>query len=117
MLLELNEKIKRELSRLKFGTDANVVEVIQCDTTNEMLCLPNEASMLNPPCVRSKGLRNTRLKGHLEKCNANTSRDASSSTSLCVFLPSSNSPTFLPPLSWQLQVCKVAPIPGENTVW
>ncbi|KAK9985714.1 hypothetical protein SO802_030665 [Lithocarpus litseifolius] len=78
LLLELDEKIERELSRVKFGVDANVVEneVIQCDTTNEMPCLPNEVSVLNPPCVRSKGLRNTRLNGHFEKRRANTSKDA-----------------------------------------
>ena len=82
LLLELDEKIERELSRIKFGVDANVEEneVIQCDTTDEMPCLPNEVSMLNPPCVRSKGLRNTRLKGHFEKRKANTSKDASSSS-------------------------------------
>ena len=82
LLLELDEKIERELSRVKFGVDANVEEneVIQCDTTDEMPCLPNEVSVLNPPCVRSKGLRNTRLKGHFEKRKANTSKDASSSS-------------------------------------
>ena len=80
MLLELDEEIERELSRFKFGADANVEEneAIQCDTTDEMLCLPNEVSMLNPPCVRAKGLRNTRLKGNFEKHKANPSKDASS---------------------------------------
>ena len=40
MLLELDEKIERELSRFKFGADANVEEneAIQCDTIDEMLC-------------------------------------------------------------------------------
>ena len=54
LLLELDEKIERELSRIKVGVDANVEEneVIQCDTTDEMPCLPNEVSVLNPPCVR-----------------------------------------------------------------
>ena len=82
MLLELDEKIENELSRFKFGADANVEEneVIQCDTTDKMLCMPNEMLVLNPPCVRSKGLRNTRLKGHFEKRKANTSKDASSSS-------------------------------------
>ena len=82
MLLELDEKIERELSRFKFGADANVKEneVIQCDTTDEMLCLSNEVLVLNPSCMRSKGLRNTRLKGHFEKHKANTSKDASSSS-------------------------------------
>ncbi|KAK9994676.1 hypothetical protein SO802_024379 [Lithocarpus litseifolius] len=56
LLLELDEKIERELSRVKFGVDANVEEneVIQCDTTDEMPHLPNEVSVFNPPCVRSK---------------------------------------------------------------
>ena len=38
MLLELDEEIERELSRFKFGADANVEEneVIQCNTTDEM---------------------------------------------------------------------------------
>ena len=82
MLLELDEKIERELSRIKVGVDANVEEneVIQCDTTDEMPCLPNEVLVLNPPCVRSKGLRNNSLKGHFEKHKANTSKDASSSS-------------------------------------
>ena len=76
------KKIERELSRVKFGANANVEEneVIYCDTIDEMPCLPNEVSVLNPPCVRSKGLRNTRLKGHFEKHKANTSKDASSSS-------------------------------------
>ena len=76
------KKFERELSRVKFGANANVEEneVIQCDTTDEMPCLPNEVSMLNPLCVRSKGLRNNRLKGHFEKRKANTSKDASSSS-------------------------------------
>ncbi|KAK4592468.1 hypothetical protein RGQ29_016852 [Quercus rubra] len=67
LLLELDEKIERELSRIKVGVDANVEEneVIQCDTTDEMPCLPNEVLVLNPPCVRSKGLRNNSLKGTL----------------------------------------------------
>ena len=84
MLLELDEKIERELSRFKFGADANVEknEVIQCDATDEMLCLPNEVFVLNPPCVRSKGLRNTRLKGNFEKHKANPSKDASFSSNL-----------------------------------
>ena len=82
LLLEHDEKIERELSRVKFGADANVEEneVIQCDITDEMPCLPNEMLVLNPPCVRSKGLRNIRLKGHFEKRKANTSKDASSSS-------------------------------------
>ena len=82
LLLELDEKIERELSRVKFGVDANVEEneVIQCDTTDEISCLPNKVSVLNPSCVRSKGLRNTRLKWHFEKRKANTSKDASSSS-------------------------------------
>uniref|UniRef100_A0A7N2KUU4 FAR1 domain-containing protein n=1 Tax=Quercus lobata TaxID=97700 RepID=A0A7N2KUU4_QUELO len=81
LLLELDEKIEKELSRVKFSVDANVKEneVIQCDTTDEMPYLPNKVSVLNPPCVRSKSLRNTRLKGHFEKHKANTSKDASSS--------------------------------------
>ena len=76
------KEFERELSRVKFGANANVEEneVIQCDTTNEMPCLPNKVSVLSPPCVRSKGLRNTRLKGHFEKHKANTSKDASSSS-------------------------------------
>ena len=84
MLLEPDEKIERELSRFKFGADANVEknEVIQCDATDEMLCLPNEVFVLNPPCVRSKGLRNTRLKGNFEKHKANPSKDASFSSNL-----------------------------------
>ena len=38
LLLELDEKIERELSRVKFGADANVEEneVIQCNTIDEM---------------------------------------------------------------------------------
>ena len=82
MLLELDEKIEWELSRFKFGADANVEEneVIQWDIIDEMLCLPNEVLVLNPPCVRSKGLRNTRLKGHFEKCKGNTSKNASFSS-------------------------------------
>ena len=85
MILELDENIERELSRFKFGANANVEEneVIQCDTTNEMLCLLNEVSVLNPPCVRSKGLRKTRLKGNFEKRKANTFKDASSSRYQC----------------------------------
>ena len=82
LLLELDEKIERELSRVKFGVDVNVEEneVIQCDTIDEMSCLPNEVSMLNPPCVRSKDLRSTRLKGHFEKRKANASKASSSSS-------------------------------------
>ena len=82
LLLELDETIERELLRIKFGVDANVEEneVIQCDTIDEMPCLPNEVSVLNPPCVRSKGLRNNRLKGHFEKRKTNTSKDVSSSS-------------------------------------
>ena len=82
LLLELDQKIERELSSVKFGANANVEEneVIECDTTDEMPCLPNEVSVLNISCVRSKGLRNTRLKGHFEKREANTSKDASSSS-------------------------------------
>ena len=76
------KKIEKELPRVKFGANANVKKnkVIQCDTTNEMPCLPNEVSVLNPPCVRLKSLRNTRLKGHFEKRKANTSKDAFSSS-------------------------------------
>ena len=56
LLLELDEKIEKELSRVKFSSDANVEEneVIQCDTIDEMPCLPNEVSVLNPPCVEQK---------------------------------------------------------------
>jgi len=80
LLLELDEKIERESSKL--GSNANLEEneVVEHNIVDEMLGLSNHVSVLNPPCVRSKGLRNTRLKGHFEKRKANTSKDASSSS-------------------------------------
>ena len=44
-----------------------------------MLGLSNHVLVLNPPCVRSKSLRNDRLKGHFEKRKAKSSKGASSS--------------------------------------
>ena len=56
ILLGLNEKIERESSKL--GSNANLEEneVIKHNTADEMLGLSNNVSVLNPPCVRSKGL-------------------------------------------------------------
>ncbi|KAF5947753.1 hypothetical protein HYC85_013710 [Camellia sinensis] len=73
ILVELDEKIEREFERLRLGTDVHVEEdqSIQCDTTN--------MSVLDPPRARSKGVRNTRLKGHFEKCKTKPSKDASTS--------------------------------------
>ena len=78
ILLGLNEKIERESSKL--GSNANLEEneVKQHNIADEMLGLSNNVSVLNPPCVRSKGLRKYRLKGHFEKRNAKSSKDASS---------------------------------------
>ena len=73
MLLELNEKIERELSRLKLGTVAGEDEVVQCNTTDDM-------PMSDPPQARSKGMRNTRIRGHFEKRKTKPSKDASSSS-------------------------------------
>ena len=55
-LLELDEKIERESSKL--GSNANLEEneVMEHNTANEMLRLSNHVSVLNTPCVRSKGL-------------------------------------------------------------
>ena len=77
----LDEKIERELSKLKLGSNANLEEneVVEHNTTDEMLGLSNHMLVLNPPCVRSKGLRNDRLKGHFEKRNTKLSKDSSSS--------------------------------------
>ena len=73
MLLELDEKIERELSRLKLGTVAGEDEVVQCNTTDDM-------PMSDPPQARSKGMRNTRIRGHFEKRKTKPSKDASSSS-------------------------------------
>uniref|UniRef100_A0A2N9H8U3 MULE transposase domain-containing protein n=1 Tax=Fagus sylvatica TaxID=28930 RepID=A0A2N9H8U3_FAGSY len=71
MLLELDEKIERELSRLKLGTVAGEDEVVQCNTTDDM-------PVSDPPQARSKGVRNTRIRGHFEKRKTKPSKDASS---------------------------------------
>ena len=77
----LDEKIERVSSKLKLGSNANLEEneVVEHNTTDEMLGLSNHMPMLNPPCVRSKGLRNNRLKDHFEKCKTKSSKDKSSS--------------------------------------
>jgi hypothetical protein len=49
MLLKLDEKIERELSRLKLGTVVGEDEVIRCNTTDDM-------PVLNPSQARSKGM-------------------------------------------------------------
>ena len=79
ILLGLDEKIERESSKL--GSNANLEEneVVEHNIVDEMLGLSNHVSVLNPPCVRSKGLRKDRLKGHFEKRKAKSSKDASSS--------------------------------------
>ena len=76
--MELDEKIERESSKL--GSNANLEEneVVEHNIADEMLGLSNNVSVLNPPCVRSKGLRKYRLKGHFEKRKAKSSKDASS---------------------------------------
>ena len=68
------------MKKLKGSYQGSSLVQIQCDTIDEMLCLPNEVSVLNPLCVRSNGLRNTRLQGHFDKHKANTSKGASSSS-------------------------------------
>jgi hypothetical protein len=73
MLLELDEKLERELSRLKLGTVAREDEVVQCNTTDDM-------PVSDPPQARSKGVRNTRIRGHFEKRKTKPSKDASSSS-------------------------------------
>ena len=75
----LNEKIERESSKL--GSNANLEEneVVKHNIVDEILGLSNHVPILNPSCVRSKGLRKDRLKGHFEKCKAKLSKDASSS--------------------------------------
>ena len=69
MLLELDEKIERELSRLKLGI-VGEDEVVH-NTTDDM-------PVSDPPQVRSKGVRNTRIRGHFEKRKTKPSKDASS---------------------------------------
>ena len=73
MLLELDEKIERELSRLKLDIVAGEDEVVQCNTTNDM-------PVSDPPQARSKSVRNTRIRGHFEKRKTKPSKDASSSS-------------------------------------
>ena len=79
ILLGLDEKIERESSKL--GSNANLEEneVVKHNIVDEILGLSNHVPILNPSCVRSKGLRKDRLKGHFEKRKAKSSKDASSS--------------------------------------
>lgn len=79
ILLGLDEKIERGSSKL--GSNANLEEneVVEHNTADETLGVANHVSVLNPPCVKSKGLRNDRLKGHFEKRKAKSSKDVSSS--------------------------------------
>jgi hypothetical protein len=65
MLLELDEKIERELSRLKLDTVAGEDEVVQCNTTDDM-------PVSDPPQARSKSVRNTKIRGHFEKVQDKT---------------------------------------------
>ncbi|KAK7849283.1 hypothetical protein CFP56_003304, partial [Quercus suber] len=50
--LGLDEKIERESSKLKLGSNANLEEneVVEHNTTDEMLGLSNHMSVLNPRC-------------------------------------------------------------------
>ena len=59
ILLELDEKIERELSRVKFGADANVEEneVIQCDTTDEMPLLAKWGVSVKSPMCEIKSFK------------------------------------------------------------
>ena len=61
----------KELLRLKLGTVAGEDEVVQCNTTDDM-------PVSDPPQARSKGVRNTRIRGHFEKRKTKPSKDASS---------------------------------------
>lgn len=58
------KKIERGLSKLKLGSNANLEEneVVQSNIFDEMLGLPNDVISLNPPCVKSKSVRNNRFK-------------------------------------------------------
>ena len=69
------------------GSNTNLEEneVVEHNIADEMLGLANHVSVLNPPCVKSKGLRNDRLKGHFEKHKAKSSKDASSSRKKFLF--------------------------------
>ena len=73
ILLELDEKIERELSKLKLGTVVGEDEVVQCNTTDDIL-------MSDPSQARSKGVQNTRIRGHFEKRKTKPTKDASSSS-------------------------------------
>ena len=63
----------KELLRLKLGTVAGEDEVVQCNTTDDM-------AVSDPPQARSKGVQNTRIRGHFEKHKTKPSKDASSSS-------------------------------------
>ena len=71
--MELDEKIERELSKLKLGTVVGEDEVVQCNTIDDML-------VSDPPQERSKGVQNTRIRGHFEKRKTKPTKDASSSS-------------------------------------
>jgi hypothetical protein len=68
----------KELSRLKLGTVAGEDEVVQCNTTDDM-------AVSDPPQARSKGVRNTRIRGHFKKRKTKPSKDASSSSEKLLF--------------------------------
>ena len=69
-------------------------EVVEHNTTNEMLGLSNHVLVLDPPCVRSKSLRNDRLKGHFEKRKAKSSKGAFSSRKKLIFFFTKYMPYF-----------------------
>ncbi|CAL8997118.1 unnamed protein product [Prunus brigantina] len=77
-LREMEELIEKEMIKSKGEVNQKTSDnVVDCNASG---CTFDETPVLNPPCVRPKGISNARLKSAMEKRRKRTSKDTVSSS-------------------------------------
>uniref|UniRef100_A0A2N9GX43 Protein FAR1-RELATED SEQUENCE n=1 Tax=Fagus sylvatica TaxID=28930 RepID=A0A2N9GX43_FAGSY len=87
---ELVEYIEKDManSNMERVGNANVDVDANVDSDGLMKCSHNDLPILDPPCVREKGVTNARIRSHLEKRKRRVPKDVTKSKKITNGKPS-----------------------------